>query len=216
MSLDWLQAQSLVEQQKEQTQQDKSNDPNRFAPKRNTAKISRLIPRQVGAAEQTEATNFQFVKEVSVKKIEENVAQLRATKAAPVSGAGRPGQGSSNHSGTQDDQFPVHHGGSGSYSGAKPILQLLSACVAAKLDGTEVLRLLDPRAEMAVAFVEMCPQFPDLVAADVWQALLDKTAAACADSCLASPKEFWTFFSTMLTALTHLHHVSHAFQSMFV
>jgi hypothetical protein len=56
-------------------------------------------------------------------------------------------------------------------------------------------------------------QFPDAAAAGVLGALSDRCAAACADSCLASPKEFWTFFSLLLQAVTRLHHSSAAFDA---
>jgi hypothetical protein len=55
---------------------------------------------------------------------------------------------------------------------------------------------------------------PDEVAADIFHSLSERVSAACADSCLASPKEFWTYFSLQLTTLTNLHFASAAFDGM--
>jgi hypothetical protein len=210
-------AQSVVDQHNQQNRQDKLNDPSRFQTKRNTTKLARVPARSIGTTE-SEGPQIQFVKEVSVKRIDDNVAQLRASKAA--SAASARGLGSTSDFPVQNPapaaQVPHAAGApaAASTGSSKPVLALLSAGVLVALDGAPQLQeMLDPRSDGAVAFVDVCSQMPDQACAQVFQALTERCAAQCADSCLASPKEFWTFFSLMLQAITRLHHSSTAFDA---
>ena len=159
---------SVVDAHNQQTRQEKINDPGRFQTKRSTTKLARIPVRSIGTAE-SEGPQIQFVKEVSVKRIDDNIAQLRASKSASATGglsqrggaeAGGAAAGAGGAGMAATGEFAVqgamHAGGAPS---SKPVIALLSASVLAALDGTpELMALLDPRSDGAVAFVDACAQ----------------------------------------------------------
>lgn len=147
-------AQTVVDQHNQQNRQEKMNDPSRFQAKRNTTKLARVPARSIGSSE-SDGPQIQFVKEVSVKRIDDNVAQLRASKAAAAASSSARGFG-----GTASD-FPVQQANAGGGVGggaakanadagaaahaaagnSKPVLSLLSAGVLIALDGAPQLQV---------------------------------------------------------------------------
>jgi hypothetical protein len=164
--------------------------------------INRIATRKVNPNESS-GPSIQF-KGVQVKQIDDNVAQLRATHsnrqaAGPGASESAPGEVSASGTGGRV---------------VKPSIDLLNSVVLSKLEGDELLKRFDPRKDAMISFVDNLTTIPDDVAATVFNHSSSAVGNLIAENCLASPKEFWQFFSICWNAISKTKPETAAFQAV--
>jgi len=195
------QAMATLEQHQDDLAAEKLTEPQRFIPAAASANRGhghlRVAPRKV-AQNEFSGPSVQF-KKVQVKQLDESVAQLRAAHSLST---GRAGEGSSNKSMmSQQSNNMTSTAVPQQYSNIKPSMDLLNACVVGNLDAATVSSF-DPRKDAVVCFVESLAALDDKTASNVFATISKRLGGAIAENCLASPKEFWTFFNLCWTATT--------------
>lgn len=202
-------AMQVVEQHNEVLRQERTLEPHRFMPS-STNKMNRVATRRV-TKDADSNPQVQF-KPVQVRQMEDSASNIRALHSS-----GRQGMGHSLTSGSQLNSGSVQ--GSNMTSGGgrgvvKPSIDLLNAIVSNRLEGNDLLKRFDPRKNSMVCFVEDLATFPNDIATTIFEDAQKKVGSLIADNCLASPKEFWSFFDVCWVAVTKLRPGSSAFAAV--
>jgi len=202
-------AMQVVENHNESLRQERTNEPQRFMPSNTQKQMHRVATRRV-TKEAGSNPQVQF-KPVQVRQMDDSSsADIRA-----IHSSGRQGMGHSLTSGSQLNSGSLpganNTGGGGGRGVVKPSMDLLNSIVSNKLDGHDLAKRFDPRKNAMVCFVEDLATFPNDMATSIFQDAEKKVGGLIADNCLASPKEFWSFFDLCWTAVTKLRPDSSAF-----
>lgn len=171
------------------------------------------------------------IREPVVKKVERNVAQLRAQRDAQqqqlqqqssqqqqrsrttTSMSGRKSVGGYDGSGAQPSTPSPGHAGA-----VKPVIDLMRPLVNALVQESDsVMRSLDPRKDVVVSFMELCKGdvVPEEMTVRVFESLSNR-AALLVDTLVKSPTEFYRMWSLLSPALADFAESSPVFESVVV
>lgn len=193
--------------------QEKVNEPQRFLPPSATSRTApghlRVAPRKVGQSEFAGAT-IQFPKKVHVKQLDESVAQLRAAHSQGLSGQTHESSHKSSQSAQSNTTRLPSPAGQQLFVNVKPSIDLLNALIMSNLSTTTVAAF-DSRKDAVVAFVDRLDTLSDDDSSSIFSLINSNLSKSLAENCLASPKEFWTFFNLCWTAATKVKASSNAF-----
>lgn len=196
-------------------QKQRADDPARFAPRDRgpSNKVLRGAARTVGTEESKVMVT---VKQVQVKSVDANVAQLRATKEIAANSA-RHGMSMTSGSRSMmpgaDGMDPAAMAAAMAAASVAPAIEVLNQIVLDQLAGRDIVRTFDPRQPAALAFVDAVrsmDDFPDELTASVIGATSERTGDL-ADACAQRPKDFWSVVSVYQPLLLVLPESSPAF-----
>lgn len=203
-------AQQVVDQHNESLRQDRTLEPQRFMPNNTQKAMHRVATRKV--TNLTDSSPQVQFKKVQVRQIDDNVTSIRA-----IHSSGRQGMGHSLTNGSQLGSASLPGGNATGGAGrgvVKPSIDLLNTCVLSKLEGNDIMKRFDPRKDAFVCFVEDLATFPNDIATTIFEDAQKKVGHLIADNCLASPKEFWSFFNMCWVAVTKLRSDTTAFDAV--
>ena len=212
--------------------QERKDDPERFMPKRSQggigapespsrqqSKILRGPQRKVGAEQKTATIS---VKQVQVKHIDRNVANLRATKdmhARDITGAVGGSMslvGGEGSLGAVDGSRFDGVAGDGSGGGSLPGIAataILNEVITASVEGTEIANdILGDNQDPASAFESMLMNVPDDISTRVLSEIR-RRRKDFAPRCIANPRDFWRVCSLLCTCMETFSTGSPAFEA---
>jgi hypothetical protein len=217
------QAAKVLEEQDEKMRSQRMSDRERFGVSPAQTQQQRVPTRRLaeGAEPAAPALRIEFEKDVQVKKIEGSIAQLRASRlhqrapsAGSAAGANSP-RGSAHGNGV-----PAAAAAAAAPAGlivapttTRSTMDMLNECVRAVFQGVAELKTSHTDKQPARALVDHVREVPDESAALVFSNATAAHAEGFAASCLASPKEFWTWASLTLDALLAVEAGSRTFRA---
>ena len=190
----------------EESRNEKLNEPDRFNYSRqvNAKPRAAVAPGDMSAMD---AMQVQF-KDVSVKTVEKNIAQVRASKEAlsrSTNGGGRSALQSGGTLRSDGGASSSDMGGMSSMGGGaghvKSVLSTLNTSVDVKCRGSEAAKSLDPRKDSILALMDSLALFPSTLIMAIAKDIGGK-AALLADSMSASPVQFHKCTSALLPLLS--------------
>ena len=210
-----------LQQHEDGLREERKEDPERFRPRRSSggmgapespsrqqSKILRGPQRRVGAEQKTATIS---VKQVQVKHIDRNVANLRATKemhARDITGAVggsmslAGGEGSLGGDGSRLDEGSADGGGGG--GGSLPGMSantILNEVVEETVTGTEIANdVLGGEQPPAAAFEAILMNVPDDISTRVLSEIR-RRRKEFAPRCIANPRDFWRVCSLLCACM---------------